>query len=681
MPSTALDPPSARVSDPPGLAVLHVDLADGLPELRAPADGRDLYVVVWWRDVPLGHIELNARGLPARVLADVVAHRIARVVAERSFGSRLPSAQTLLSRTRPLAGLDRTSDLPRATTGAVRVTLAVCTRGRPRELERCLASVRTSSGGWSEIVVVDNAPCAQTREVVDRFPEAVYVAEPRRGLSAARNAAVHRARGDVLAFVDDDTVVHPAWLVSLCQDFADPRVMAVTGLVVPLELDTATQVTFEKALGYLGRGYRPAAFGPRFFARTKAGGVPVWQIGAGANMALRMAAFELVGPFDERLGAGAAGCSEDSELWYRLLAEGWECRYQPASVVFHDHRRDATELHRQVRDYMRGHVAGLFVQFAGYRHWGNLRRALLTLPSFLLREAARNAAGRALDSAGVTTWGIRRPAAAELVGYARGLAELPLTWRPRPTSHKAPLSAFLRANPYPKPLTEGFFYREKMRAIHRVAPDGRVERVLEVGGGQSGMARILYPEGHVTTADRDEQYASSPLNQGPRVRFIVADATDLPFADASFDVVTLLDVLEHIPDDRAAASEALRVVRPGGWVIVTSPNLRWRSPYHRLMRLICPSSAEMMERWGHVRRGYALEHLAWLFGAPPAKTADFINPVTAVGHDIAFSRLAERPRRALLWALSPVTWLGYALQPWPGRGTETAASWRKPPSR
>jgi len=217
-----------------------------------------------------------------------------------------------------------------------------------------------------------------------------------------------------------------------------------------------------------------------------------------------------------------------------------------------------------------------------------------------------------------------------------------------------------------------------MRAIHRVTPDVPVARILEVGGGRSGLAHLLFPAAEVTNTDLDPAHAAAAVNSSPRVTFLTADATALPFPDGSFDVVTLLDVLEHIPDDRAAAAEALRVVRPGGWVLVTTPNLRWRSPYHAAMRPVCPTSEEMIARWQHVRVGYAREDLERLFGGRAAATADFINPVTVIGHDLAFSRLPGRPRRALLAALSPITWAGYLAQTGPGRGTETAASWRKP---
>ena len=106
-------------------------------------------------------------------------------------------------------------------------------------------------------------------------------------------------------------------------------------------------------------------------------------------MAFRRRAFEKVGYFDERLDVGAAGCSGDSEYWYRLLAAGWTCRYEPSAVAFHFHRRDHEALGRQIFAYMRGHTAALLVQFERHGHLGNLRRILWTLPTCYARKAVR----------------------------------------------------------------------------------------------------------------------------------------------------------------------------------------------------------------------------------------------------------------------------------------------------
>jgi GT2 family glycosyltransferase len=99
-------------------------------------------------------------------------------------------------------------------------------------------------------------------------------------------------------------------------------------------------------------------------------------------MAIRRESIDRVGFFDERLGAGAAGCSEDSEYWYRLLAEGWSCAYEPAAVVFHYHRDDWMSLRRQARSYLKGHTAALLVQYSRFAHWGNLVRLFLILPLY-----------------------------------------------------------------------------------------------------------------------------------------------------------------------------------------------------------------------------------------------------------------------------------------------------------
>jgi cellulose synthase/poly-beta-1,6-N-acetylglucosamine synthase-like glycosyltransferase len=285
--------------------------------------------------------------------------------------------------------------------------------------------------------VVDNAPgSGLTSQAARAFRDVRYLAESRGGLSVARNTAIENAVGEPVAFTDDDATVHPDWLRRLIEGFTGPEVMAVTGLVLPEELATESQVVFEKALGGFNHGYRSMSFGRRFFEEGKGIATPVWKIGAGANMALRRQAYDIVGPVDERLGAGATGCSEDSESWYRLLAFGWECRYQPSAVVFHCHRADRLSLERQARDYVQGHVAALFVQFSRFGHWGNLRRALIALPRFLLAQGIKELAERGTNrrsSHRLSIYG------AQISGYTRSLALLPLALRAPPPRKKTPL--------------------------------------------------------------------------------------------------------------------------------------------------------------------------------------------------------------------------------------------------
>jgi len=244
---------------------------------------------------------------------------------------------------------------------------------------------------------------------------------------------------------------------------------------------------------------------------------------------------------------------------------------------------------------------------------------------------------------------------------------------------KRPLRDFLARNPFVSPLTFGFFYREKMRAIHRMAPELPFKDILEVGGGQSGLTRLLYPHANITNLDMDPSFANAPCNMQEGVRFVHGDATRLEFASASFDAVTMFDVIEHVPDDQKAMSEVLRVLKPGGYVLVSVPNENWRFPYYRFMKNMCPREAEKFAEWGHVRRGYSLEQLSNLIAIPRESSATFINPLTVLCHDVAFSNAPARVRKAVCMALWPLTWLAYAAHRPGSKGTETASAWRKPP--
>lgn len=243
---------------------------------------------------------------------------------------------------------------------------------------------------------------------------------------------------------------------------------------------------------------------------------------------------------------------------------------------------------------------------------------------------------------------------------------------------KAPLRAFLARNPFPHGWTDGLFYREKMRAIHRVAParldgQGARPRILEIGGGRSGLTRLLYPEAEVVNLDIDAGQHRRHASDGA---FVCGDARRLPFEGGAFDAVTLFDVLEHIEEDHLAATEAMRVTRPHGVILVSTPNADWHYPFYGVMKPLCPPETELMAQWGHVRRGYSREALIHLFGAAPERSATFINPVTSFYHDVAFSRLPRRARQMMYALAAPAISIGYLAHSPDTRGTETAFAWR-----
>lgn len=253
--------------------------------------------------------------------------------------------------------------------------------------------------------------------------------------------------------------------------------------------------------------------------------------------------------------------------------------------------------------------------------------------------------------------------------------------RDEPAEHliaRRPLAAFLADNPFPGKLTDGLYFRDKMRAIHRIAPERAGADLLEVGGGRSGLSKMLYPGARVVNLDFDPAFAAAPANRQPGVRYVVGDATQMPFADASFDVVTLFDLLEHVEDDAAVARETMRVLRPGGVALVTTPDAtRWRYPYFGMFRPVAPTEAELFAEWGHVRRGYDQARLDQLFGAAPVAVGGFINGWLALSHDIAFTRLPKPVRMGLHALAAPVSLVGWVRQRPGDPGTEIAAAWRK----
>ena len=276
--------------------------------------------------------------------------------------------------------------MPPHATGDLAASVLVCTHNRCRDLAACCEALLATEGDperW-ELVVVDNASTDQTAEVIRSFGERLgdrlqRIEESELGLSAARNAAVRGARGEVLAFLDDDALPAPGWLSALEEAFSHPDVYAAGGPVEPIFEGPLPEWLSERYLPYLtvwDRGRETLSLTYNEYPR-------------GANIAFRRQTFERFGLFSHHLGRKGQrllSC-EEIELCLRIERGGGRILYVPGARVRH---RVATA--RVDRRWMAARFAaqGRSEALLEWRHggWRALRVGLLRSWAYL-RGAAR----------------------------------------------------------------------------------------------------------------------------------------------------------------------------------------------------------------------------------------------------------------------------------------------------
>jgi hypothetical protein len=369
------------------MRVVSVDVDAPLPDLVPDRPDGGRYEAAWVLATrgtrPLGHavIPLGDAALPAEELA-------------RQLRAQLGDA--LENFVAPFAGVPD-SALPFAT-----VVVPTVFR-RAEELSRCVdALVRLDYPAY-EVIVVDNRPGDADVPAMPRLTDdrrVLVEREPRAGISAARNRGIAVARGEIIAFTDDDVEVDPGWLRALaCRMLGEPDTDCVTGLILPRELETSAQVIFE-GTGTFSQRYRPALYQTvagqtrklrpvhpsRFLVVDRLADkeaaeslYALGNFGGGANMAFRASFLKAIGGFDEALGTGTpTHGGEDSAAFVNVLFSGRSLAFEPTAFVRHTHRRTLDELRRQIHGYGVGFTAMLTaLVWADRRHVVGLLRIVM----------------------------------------------------------------------------------------------------------------------------------------------------------------------------------------------------------------------------------------------------------------------------------------------------------------
>jgi GT2 family glycosyltransferase len=217
------------------------------------------------------------------------------------------------------------------TTPRPTLTVIVCayTMDRWDDLGAALASIRAQDEPPAETILVADHCHELAARAARAFPDVrVLRNRGRRGLSGARNTGVAGARGDIVAFLDDDATAEPDWTMRLLDAYTDPNVLGVGGRIRPVwdtERPAWLPTEFDWVVGCTYRGMPEHA-------------APVRNL-IGANMSFRRRVLVDTGGFRTdlgRVGSRPLGC-EETELCIRAAARhrGGTLAYEPAAVVHH----------------------------------------------------------------------------------------------------------------------------------------------------------------------------------------------------------------------------------------------------------------------------------------------------------------------------------------------------------
>lgn len=210
----------------------------------------------------------------------------------------------------------------------MKLSVIVASHARPDALARLLDSLAPQIAGAAgetsrEILIAENGTPAPSI-LPATAPPLEHLHDSRPGKCRIQNVAIRHAAGEIIVCLDDDLVAAPNYLDEVERFFTEhPEFAAMKGRILPAE-DPAAKVGAEEAVWL---------------------DLPIVDHGEdvievrgvlGANMAFRAVALARVGLFDERLGPGAAGHEEETEMSARFRRAGFRIGYAPRALVYHD---------------------------------------------------------------------------------------------------------------------------------------------------------------------------------------------------------------------------------------------------------------------------------------------------------------------------------------------------------
>lgn len=284
--------------------------------------------------------------------------------------------------------------------------MVIITRNRPEVLADCLAHLDRQSHREFEVVVVDSSNNDKTADLMRSRPEAIYIriSGGRNNMPQARNVGISRARGGIVAFIDDDCMVSPDWLAGLISGYDHPSIGGVGGSVTG---DSAYVNAADARVGII----QPDGVTIRNFGLTAGAPRDVEWL-SGGNMSFTRAALAVSGGFDPSFTGDNS--YEETDHATRVRQAGFRLRFVPQASVLHlSVARNSDVVSRHWENPAR-------------RFYQTRNRTYFNLKNFGWRWAFWQHSLR--EAKGLTVYAVKKPSAgawqrwgATLLGYGAGV--------------------------------------------------------------------------------------------------------------------------------------------------------------------------------------------------------------------------------------------------------------------
>lgn len=251
----------------------------------------------------------------------------------------------------------------------VLVSVIIVTRNRPQLIQQCLDHLLRQDYEPFETIVVDASSDQQTEEIVRQYPAVRYIYLPngKNKMTQSRNLGIAVATGEIIAFIDDDSMVREGWLANLVSSYNAEDIGGVGGRVID-----EIEIRYQLAAPIVGRVFPDGRVIDNFVLELNEA-IKVDRL-KGCNMSFRKQVFQRVGLFDNRYDATAHSTFEDVDFCTRVKKNGYRLLFNSQAVVDHLAAPREDGLPRSVIDprmmfsYYRNRTYFVLVNF-GWRGW------------------------------------------------------------------------------------------------------------------------------------------------------------------------------------------------------------------------------------------------------------------------------------------------------------------------